>query len=132
MLNVQKKHSFRFPKQKRLTHKKRIAELFEDGISAKAFPFRAKFLPNTLNFHRVLMAVPKRNIPLATNRNTIKRLMREAFRLNQHKLNELPNHLDVLLIFTGREKPNYTEVEAKLLKLFNKIQLQLNTKLKMP
>lgn len=127
MLNENNIVKFKFPKQQRLTHKKRITELFVDGISVKAFPFRIKFLSNTLTYHRILMAVPKRNIPLANNRNTIKRLMREAFRLNQHQLIANPEHLDILLIFTGREKPHFTEVENELLKLFQKIQLQIES-----
>lgn len=125
MLNTEHQANFKFPKHQRLTHKKRIAQLFADGKSVKAFPFRTKFLPNHLAHHRILIAVPKRNIDLASNRNYIKRLMREAFRLNQHQLNTSPHHIDLLFMFTGKEKPTYTEVEKKLIQLFEKIQLQI-------
>ena len=121
------KLNFTFSKNQRLTHKKRITELFDKGISAKAYPFRIKFLSNTLAFHRVLIAVPKRNVPLASNRNHIKRLMREAFRQHQHKLNSLPQHIDLLFIFTGKEKTNYQGVETKLLKLFHTLQTELKS-----
>lgn len=114
---------FQFPKKQRLTHKKRIAQLFAEGVPAKAFPFRVQFLANDLSHHRILIAVPKRNVPLATNRNHIKRLMREAFRLNQQHL-KTKSHIDLLFIFTGKEKPTYSEIERKLIKLFDKIQIQ--------
>lgn len=127
MLNIKNKADFSFPKQQRITHKKRIAELFEKGISAKAYPFRAKFLPNAYAFHRVLIAVPKRNVPLASNRNHIKRLMREAFRLHQHQLKTSPQHIDLLFIFNGKKKPTYDEVEKKLIQLFKTIQTQLTS-----
>lgn len=123
MLHPQSHISFQFPKKQRITHKKRIAQLFAEGVPAKAFPFRVQFLLNDLAYHRILIAVPKRNVPLATNRNHIKRLMREAFRLNQQHL-KTTSHIDLLFIFTGKEKPTYSEIERKLIKLFDKIQIQ--------
>lgn len=122
MLVSQNKTDLQFPKHQRLTHKKRIAELFADGVSVKAFPFRLKFLTNSLAYHRILIGVPKRNIPLASNRNRIKRVMREIFRLNQHQLKANPNHFDILFIFTGKELPNFNLVEYKFLHLIEKIK----------
>ena len=129
MLDLQNKTNFQFPKHQRLTHKKRIAELFADGISIKAFPFRLKYLTNTLTHHRILIAVPKRNVPLASNRNRIKRLMREAFRLNQKHLKSNPSYFDILFIFTGKEQHDFKLVENKLLHLIEQINTESLKKL---
>lgn len=41
---------------------------------------------NTLGHPRLGQAVPKKQIKLAVDRNRFKRVVRESFRLNQHKL----------------------------------------------
>ncbi len=43
-------------------------------------------LPNSLGVPRLALVVPKRLAPRATTRNRIRRLMREAFRLQQQRL----------------------------------------------
>jgi ribonuclease P protein component len=43
-------------------------------------------LPNSLGFPRLALVVPKRLVPRATARNRIRRLIREAFRLQQLRL----------------------------------------------
>ncbi len=50
--------------------------------------------PNTLDFPRLGLAVPKKQIKLAVGRNRFKRLVRETFRLRQHKL----PHCDFVVI----------------------------------
>jgi ribonuclease P protein component len=43
-------------------------------------------LPNSLGFPRLALVVPKRLVPRAATRNRIRRLIREAFRLQQRGL----------------------------------------------
>ena len=43
-------------------------------------------LPNSLAHPRLALVVPKRLAPRATTRNRIRRLIREAFRLQQQRL----------------------------------------------
>lgn len=43
--------------------------------------------PNNLDYPRLGFIITKKNIRNATNRNKIKRVVRESFRLNQHILN---------------------------------------------
>jgi ribonuclease P protein component len=43
-------------------------------------------LPNSLDYPRLALVVPKRLAPHATTRNRVRRLIREAFRLAQRRL----------------------------------------------
>ncbi len=43
-------------------------------------------LPNSLAYSRLALVVPKRLAPKAVTRNRLRRLAREAFRLQQHRI----------------------------------------------
>jgi ribonuclease P protein component len=55
----------------------------------RAARFSLYRLPNLLGFPRLALVVPKRLAPRAVTRNRIRRLIREAFRLQQHRLGAL-------------------------------------------
>ncbi len=67
---------------------------------------------------QVLISVSKRTFKRAVDRNRLKRLIREAYRLNKYRLLEQPGGHQVALlgiIFTGKEKSPLTLVEKKLI-----------------
>lgn len=112
---------FTFPKSEKLTHKKRIASLFSQGESMKVFPLRVLFLENDLPEHRVLISVPKRRHKTAVARNRIKRLMREAYRKNQHLIKNGTTHFDLVLIYLASEENSYKVIEASINKVIGKL-----------
>ncbi len=63
-------------------------------------------------------AVSTRNFKHAVDRNRIKRLGREAFRLNKHALNEQLHinqlKLEVFFIFTDKKLPDWKLIEPKI------------------
>lgn len=115
-----------FPKKEKLKSKKLIDTLFVEGNSVKAFPLRMVFIKTPLPYPEITLqigvSVSKRNHKLAITRNRIKRLMREAYRVNKNIIDTKGTTFAILIIYTGRGLITYQEMErtmVKLLKRFN-------------
>ena len=113
--------SFSFPKSERLYKKKAIQELFDKGSSFYLYPFKVFFLPNRdrqYPYHQILISVSKKNFKKAVDRNRIKRLTREAWRLQKNELSEkikiTQKRLNVFFIYTGKELPDFATVKGKV------------------
>jgi ribonuclease P protein component len=85
--------AFTFHKSERLCSKKLIARLFVKGNRGfSRFPFRFSWVETPLDSPypaQVLFVVSKRNFPHATDRNRVKRQMRELYRHAKPKLYEV-------------------------------------------
>jgi len=110
-------------KKERLKSKKLIEKLYKEGTSVKAFPLRMIFLQteHTSDYPaQVGVSVAKRNFKKAPDRNRLKRVMRESYRLQKEIVY---NNLDVPYVFMisylGKEEKNYEEIYAKMNKLLN-------------
>lgn len=113
--------SYSFPKEEHLCRKKLIDELFGRGSSFGLYPLRLVWLPApapTTAPPQVLVSVSKRSFKRAVDRNRLKRLMREAYRLNKFRLLEASGGHSVALlgiIYSGKEKKPFALVEKKLI-----------------
>lgn len=111
-----------FKKKERLCSKKSIDFLFKNGSSFFSYPFNVKWqITNQLSEipSEILIVVPKRNFKKATDRNHIKRLIREAFRLKkeiltQFLLNE-NKHIQFALIYSEKEFLIFKSLEDKII-----------------
>ena len=122
------KRKFIFPKEEHLCRKKLIEELFgKQGSSFGVYPLRIVWIKSevpTAVPPQVLVSVSKRTFKRAVDRNRLKRLIREAYRLNKYRLTEQPNGHQVALlgiIFTGKEKSQLALVEKKLISAIHRL-----------
>lgn len=108
-------------KVERLCSKKVIDKLFSEGESFLAFPIKVVYrkvkLPNPVPV-QAGFSVSKKIFKRAVKRNRIKRLMREAYRLNKQMLPPLEEQqqLAVFFIFIGKELPTFAQVEKAMKK----------------
>ena len=111
---------FSFHKQERLNNKKRINQLFRSGKFFSQEPFQIYWLETKQekNIIELLVSVPKKNIKFAVNRNIIKRMVKEAYRLNKKALQEQVNRekksFSVAIIYMNNKIPSYLYVEKKI------------------
>jgi len=115
-----------FSKKEKLKSKKLIDLLFEQGQSVKAYPLRLVYIQTALPYPDVPIqigfSVPKRLHKLAVTRNRLKRLQREAYRLNKERLYTKGTTFAVLVIYTSKELLTLREIEPAMVKLFKKFR----------
>jgi|TARA_B110000093_G_C12806892_1_gene341211 ribonuclease P protein component len=108
-------------KQERLKSKKLIEKLYSEGNSVKTFPLRMMFVQtaHTSDFPcQVGVSVAKRNFKKAPDRNRLKRLMRETYRLQKEIVyNNLEQPYVFMISYIGREEIKYEELYPKMEKL---------------
>ncbi len=119
-----------FRKAERLCSKKRIDGLFAGGRSMSAFPVRAVFRRSEESEApvEVLVSVSKRHFKHAVDRNRLKRIMREAYRLNKQLLLDGIGdvRLVVAFIWMSDEMADFGVVEAKVRNLLLRIVEEVN------
>jgi ribonuclease P protein component len=124
------KGHFTFSKEERLTGKSNIDQLFNRGKSFNLFPFRVFYTiveKTDEPAARLLIAIPKKKVHHAVDRNRLRRLVREAYRLNRTafiaSLEMKSVHLHIALIYTGESYDlAYKEVELKIIACLAKLE----------
>lgn len=108
---------FFLKKKERLSKKVDISRVSRQGIRYHTEHFIVIRCPNGLNFPRLGITATKK-VGNAVKRNRIKRLLREFFRLNKHKM---PSSMDYLFIAKhGSHELTYSQVFDELGVCFNK------------
>ena len=118
-----------FPKSERLSSKTIIEALFTQGVTIKRYPFVIKYLPLREpqdKVTQILFSVSKRNFKRAVDRNKIKRLMREAYRLNKAPLATLSKKYAIAYIYTARKILPFNEISAKLKESILRLEQELS------
>lgn len=115
---------YTFGKKDKLKSKKLIDELFVSGQSVSAFPLRLVFMPTVFDDGVVAktgVSVSKRNFKTAVDRNRIKRLLRESYRLNKSDyFNNISTHYAFMILYIGKDIPALKQVETRMKLLFEK------------
>ena len=129
---------YSFKKAERLKSKKIIDLLFKKGNAIYDFPIKAVWIET--KFHadelkvQAAFSVSKKKHKKAVVRNRIKRLMREAYRLNKIDLYgflyKKNMQLAVMFIYSGEDIPAYSKIEGKIIDTLNRLMSDIEAKSK--
>lgn len=100
-----------FPRSVRLLTKKDYQQVFHDPVRSSDALFTLLSCKNNLDKPRLGLAIAKKTVAKAVQRNRIKRLVRESFREHQHMLagNDI-----VVLAKKGLQDRNNSEIQRSL------------------
>lgn len=130
-------HKHTLGKEERLCSRKLIDSLFKGGGSRamSGFPLRMVYAMTERHESepaaQILVSVPKRCFKRAVKRNRIKRLVREAYRLNKHILADaLERHepqmsATMAFIYTDSHLHDYATVEQRVRNLLTRLSERL-------
>ncbi|MEQ1797541.1 MAG: ribonuclease P protein component [Lacibacter sp.] len=119
-------------KNERLKSRKQIEQLFKEGKTFSVSPLRVYYSfdidlkkEDTTSVLQFGVGVSTRNFKKAVDRNRIKRLLREAYRLQKNelkdKVTEKKIQLNLFIIYTGRELPAYNLIFEKVTVVLQKV-----------
>jgi len=122
---------FTLGKNERLKSRKLIEQLFNDGKSFTVQPYKIYYLlvDKTHNI-QFAAGVSSKNFKRAVDRNRVKRITREAYRLQKKELQDVLEQkklqLNIFFIYVGKELSDFNTTKEKVNVILNKLIKMLN------
>jgi len=115
--------SYTFTRELRLLTPAQFKTVFSNPIKASSAEITLLAIPNSEQHPRLGLTVAKRYVKRANQRNRIKRIIRDSFRLQQHNI----PHLDiVVLVRNGVMEMENAEINQLIEKLWRKLSRRYN------
>lgn len=116
--------NFKYSKKDKLKSKKLIEQLFTQGKAVTAYPLRLVYIKTELENGLQLktgVSVSKRLHKTAVSRNRIKRLLREAYRLNKPQyFNNSSASYAFMILYLSKDGTTFDKVNDSMKLLFEK------------
>ncbi|ADV48729.1 MULTISPECIES: ribonuclease P protein component [Cellulophaga] len=121
---MEDKPNFSYSRAEKLKSKKLFEIMFTEGKSVANFPLRVIYVKTDFKDNVPIKAgvtVSKRNFKSAVKRNRIKRILREAYRLNKSiVINNSTDKYALLILYLGKEMPESHVIHQKMEVLLEK------------
>ena len=115
---------FKYGKKDKLKSKKLIEQLFSEGKAVTAHPLRLIYLNTNHEDETIVktaVSVSKKLHKTAVARNRIKRLIREAYRLNKPLyFNNSSTSYAFMILYLSKDGTTFEELNTKMKLLFEK------------
>ncbi len=107
-----------FTRESRLLTPSQFQAVFSKPLRFGSSHITILITPNSDQNNRLGLAIAKKRIKLAVQRNRIKRQIRESFRLHQH---QLPDIDMVVMVKSGTDSLENQQISQQLEKIWRKI-----------
>ncbi|WP_225860268.1 ribonuclease P protein component [Chitinophaga sp. MD30] len=122
--------TYSFTKEERLKSRKLIETLFREGKAFSVFPYRVVYMPlppaDSKYPVQAGFSASSRHFPHAVDRNRVKRLTRECYRLQKHSLythlEQQATQLAVFFIYTDKKIADFSTLQHKISVILNRLK----------
>lgn len=119
---------YKLKKDEKLCSRTAVERVFGEGKSLMAFPLRAAYRLRPTGDHPVqfLISIPKKRIRKAVGRVTLRRRVREAYRLNRRTLltpvlEQCGQGVDIAFVYLDTSPAPYSLINEKMCLLLQRI-----------